>query len=68
MPEAEPELIWPSLLRAPSPLKPLIYLDLNQWIYAYSGRCRPLIPADGGHRFRLKKPTCSGGPDQEISG
>ena len=35
---------------------------------AYSGRCRPLIPADGGHRFRLKKPTCSGGPDQEISG
>ncbi len=33
MQEAEPELIWPSLLRAPSPLKPLIYLDLNHWIY-----------------------------------
>ncbi len=41
MQDTEPPLVWPSLLRRPSPQKPAIYLDLSHWIY--------LAQAKSGH-------------------
>lgn len=48
MREIEPDLVWPRLLGWPSDT-PLVYLDLNQWIYLAQAQVR--APRDLDHLF-----------------